>query len=90
MLFLNMGPLNAAIVSVIRLEKRSMAFAATIFVFLLLGDAASPALIGWGSDRFGLTNALLAACAALGLGGWFCLSARGGFGRDAAAAELPA
>lgn len=86
MLFLNMGPLNAAIVSVISLEKRSMAFAANIFVIHLLGDAASPALIGWGSDHFGLTRALLCACAALGIGGWICLSARKGFILDADAA----
>ncbi len=87
MLFLNMGPLNAAIVSVIRLEKRSMAFAANIFVIHLLGDAASPALIGWGSDHFGLTRAMLAACLALGVGGWACLHARAGFAPDADAAE---
>ncbi len=86
MLFLNMGPLNAAIVSVTRLEKRSMAFAANIFVIHLLGDAASPALIGWGSDHFGLSRALLAACLALGVGGWVCLSARKGFDADAAGA----
>jgi predicted MFS family arabinose efflux permease len=83
MLFLNMGPLNAAIVSVIPLEKRSMAFAANIFVIHLLGDAASPAIIGWGSDHFGLTAALLAACAALGVGGAMCLLARPGFAADA-------
>jgi predicted MFS family arabinose efflux permease len=83
MLFLNMGPLNAAIVSVIPLEKRSMAFAANIFVIHLLGDAASPALIGWGSDHFGLTAALLTACAALGVGGAMCLLARKGFALDA-------
>ncbi len=87
MLFLNMGPLNAAIISVIGLEKRSMAFAANIFVIHLLGDAASPALIGLGSDHFGLTRALVAACLPLGLGGWFCLAARKGFGLDADVAE---
>ncbi|MCR4296497.1 MAG: MFS transporter [Elusimicrobia bacterium] len=83
MLFLNMGPLNAAIVSVTRLEKRSMAFAANIFIIHLLGDAGSPALIGWGSDHFGLSNALLAATTTLGLGGCVCLAARSGFIRDA-------
>lgn len=83
MLFLNMGPLNAAIVSVTRLEKRSMAFAANIFIIHLLGDAGSPALIGWGSDHFGLANALLAACLTLGIGGGICLIARKGFVRDA-------
>ena len=90
MLFLNMGPLNAAIVSVTRVEKHSMAFAANIFAIHLLGDAASPALIGWGSDHFGLTRALLAACLALGVGGLICLSARSGFGRDADAATMEA
>jgi len=83
LLFLNMGPLNAAIVSVIKLERRSMAFAANIFVIHFLGDAASPALIGWGSDHFGLGRAMLAACLALGVGGAICLYARAGFVRDA-------
>jgi len=87
LLFLNMGPLNAAIVSVTRLEVRSMAFAANIFVIHLLGDAVSPTLIGWGSDLFGLTRALLASCLALGLGGAFCLLARSGFHADAARAQ---
>lgn len=90
MLFLNMGPLNAAIVSVTRLEERSMAFAANIFVIHLLGDAASPTMIGWGSDHFGLTNALLGSCLALGVGGWTCLRARAGFGADADKAEAHA
>jgi predicted MFS family arabinose efflux permease len=91
MLFLNMGPLNAAIVSVTRLETRSMAFAANIFVIHLLGDALSPTLIGWGSDLFGLSRALLAACAALGVGGGLCFLARADFDADAArAAGAPA
>jgi sugar phosphate permease len=81
-LFLNMGPLNSAIVSVTRLETRSMAFAANILVIHLLGDAASPTLIGWGSDTFGLSRAMLLACAALGLGGVFCFVARAGFAAD--------
>ncbi len=90
-LFLNMGPLNSAIVAVTRLETRSMAFAANILVIHLLGDAASPTLIGWGSDLFGLNRALLASCLALGLGGWFCHLARAEFGADAArAAGVPA
>ncbi len=86
LLFLNMGPLNAAIVSVTRLETRSMAFAANILVIHLLGDAASPFLIGWGSDSVGLGRALLAACAALGVGGALCFAARESFGADAARA----
>lgn len=86
LLFLNMGPLNSAIVAVTRLETRSMAFAANILVIHLLGDALSPTLIGWGSDLFGLSRAMLAACLALGLGGGICLRARPGFAADAAAA----
>lgn len=86
LLFLNMGPLNSAIVSVTRLETRSMAFAANILVIHLLGDAASPALIGKASDLWGLSRALLAACAALGVGGAFCFLARAGFDADAAKA----
>lgn len=90
LLFLNMGPLNNAIVAVTRLETRSMAFAANIFVIHLLGDAASPTLIGWGSDLFGLTRALLASCLALGAGGALCLLARGGYAADTAnAARTP-
>ena len=73
MLFLNMGPLNAAIVSVIRIEKRSMAFAANIFVIHAFGDALSPTLIGLASDRWGLAPALSATMLFLGLAGVFCL-----------------
>ena len=86
-LFLNMGPLNAAIVSVTRLETRSMAFAANILIIHLLGDAFSPALIGWGSDLFGLSRALMIACVALGLGGWFCFAARADFKTDSHEAQ---
>jgi hypothetical protein len=71
-LFLNMGPINAVIVSVTRPQARSMAFAANILVIHALGDAVSPALIGLGSDRWGLTPALLAACGALALAAGFC------------------
>jgi predicted MFS family arabinose efflux permease len=71
-LFLNMGPLNAVIVSVTKPHARSMAFAANILAIHALGDAASPALIGLGSDRWGLTPALLAACGALALAAGFC------------------
>lgn len=87
MLFLNMGPLNSAIVAVTRLETRSMAFAANIFIIHLLGDAVSPTLIGWGSDAFGLTRSLLSSCLALGVGGALCFLARGAFGADCARAS---
>lgn len=70
--FLNMGPLNALIVSVTRPRMRSMAFAANIFVIHLLGDAFSPAVVGYLSDRIGLKNALLLAASSLGLSGGAC------------------
>ncbi len=67
-----------------------MAFAANIFIIHALGDAVSPTLIGLGSDAFGLANAMLVACAALGLGGAFCLLARRRYDVDAASAGAPA
>ena len=71
-LFLNMGPLNAVIVSVTGSAMRSMAFAANIFVIHALGDAVSPTVIGAWSDRWGLRSALLASCLALGVSAALC------------------
>jgi MFS family permease len=53
--------LNAAIVSVTEPRRRTVAFAANIFVVHLLGDAISPTIIGFLSDRWGLRRALLIA-----------------------------
>jgi len=58
-LFLNMGPLNSVIVNVTPPSIRAMAFAVNIFCIHTLGDAISPAIIGWFSDLWGLRNALL-------------------------------
>lgn len=71
--FLNMGPLNGVIVWVTAPAVRNMAFAANIFVIHALGDAASPALIGLASDRWGLAPALSFTMLFLGLAGAFCL-----------------
>jgi predicted MFS family arabinose efflux permease len=71
--FLNMGPLNAVIVGVIGPKMRSMAFAVNIFVIHALGDAVSPAVVGYLSDRYGLKAALTAASFSLGLAGLICL-----------------
>ncbi len=70
--FLNMGPLNAVIVSSTEPRFRSMAFAANIFIIHALGDAVSPAVIGRISDAAGLSNALLVAVGFLGLSGALC------------------
>jgi MFS family permease len=71
-LFLNTGPLNTVIVNVTRHDMRAMAFAANIFVIHALGDAISPTLIGFFSDRWGLGNALLSTVIAIGFAAMFC------------------
>ena len=60
-LFLNTGPLNTVIVNVTSPAVRAMAFAVNIFVIHALGDAISPAILGWLSDLWGLRNALMLA-----------------------------
>jgi len=72
-LFLNTGPLNTVIVNVTRHDMRAMAFAANIFTIHALGDAVSPAFIGFLSDHVGLGRALLSTVAAIMLAALFCL-----------------
>src|SRR5262249_44049904 len=54
MLFVNIGPLNAAMANVLPADLRARGFAVTTMVMHLLGDAASPWLIGVASDSVGL------------------------------------
>jgi MFS family permease len=54
LLFLNTGPLNAAIVNSVAAPVRSTAIAMELFVIHALGDAPSPRLIGWVSDHSSL------------------------------------
>src|SRR6266849_3535857 len=67
LVFVNIGPLNAAMANVLPAELRARGFAVTTLLMHLLGDAASPWLIGAESDRIGLripvlvTGSLLAA-----------------------------
>ncbi|HZU23495.1 MAG TPA: MFS transporter, partial [Terriglobales bacterium] len=51
MLFLNTGPLNAAIVNSVSARIRAQAIAISIFTLHLLGDVPSPQLIGYISER---------------------------------------
>ena len=53
-LFLNTGPLNAALVNSVSAAIRSVSIALNIFLIHALGDAPSPRLIGAVSDRHGL------------------------------------
>jgi predicted MFS family arabinose efflux permease len=64
-LFVNTGPLNAVIISVSPVRLRSTAVAANIVIIHLLGDAPSPFLIGWVSDRSSLQRGILLAVAAM-------------------------
>ena len=58
-LFLNTGPLNTVLVNVVAPGRRAMGFAVNIFAIHALGDAVSPAIIGYLSDQWGLSRALL-------------------------------
>ncbi|HEY6872899.1 MAG TPA: MFS transporter [Geobacteraceae bacterium] len=71
-LFLNTGPLNTVIVNVTLPAVRAMAFAVNIFFIHALGDAVSPSILGWFSDRWGLRSALLITPGAMALAALFC------------------
>jgi MFS transporter, Spinster family, sphingosine-1-phosphate transporter len=67
-LFLNTGPLNAAVVNAVSARIRATAVAMNLFTIHLLGDAFSPVLIGKISDHSSLQMGFLAAIAAVVLG----------------------
>lgn len=54
LLFLNTGPLNAAMANVLEASLRGRGFAMNTLFIHLLGDALSPWLIGVASDQIGL------------------------------------
>lgn len=58
LLFLNTGPLNAAIVNAVDAPIRSTAIAIELFIIHALGDAPSPRIIGWISDHSSLREGL--------------------------------
>lgn len=75
-LFLNTGPLNTVLVNVVAPGRRAMGFAINIFAIHALGDAVSPAIIGFLSDRWGLPVALLITPMAVIIAA--CFAFRGG------------
>jgi len=85
LLFLNTGPLNAALANVLPATLRGRGFAVTTMLIHLLGDAASPWLIGVASDRFGLTLPVMATGAMLAVAGVVLLAGRSALERDRAA-----
>jgi len=82
LLFMNIGPLNAAMANVLPADLRARGFAVTTMVMHLLGDAASPWLIGVASDRVGLTVPVLVTGCMLAVAGLVLLVGRGSLAAD--------
>jgi MFS transporter, Spinster family, sphingosine-1-phosphate transporter len=82
LLFMNIGPLNAAMANVLPADLRARGFAMTTMVMHLLGDAASPWLIGVASDRVGLTVPVLVTGCMLAVAGLVLLVGRGSLAAD--------
>jgi hypothetical protein len=68
-LLLNTGPSNTALVNSVAPGIRSTAIAVNTFVIHALGDAFSPYMIGWISDRTSLQTAFWAAFVAAAISG---------------------
>ena len=66
-LLLNTGPLNAAVINSVGPDVRATALAVNIFIFHLLGDIPSAALIGYVSDQYSLQLAFLGPVIAIAL-----------------------
>jgi MFS family permease len=91
LLFINMGPLNAAMANVLPADMRGRGVAVNTFSIHVLGDAFSPLIIGVFSDRIGLRLPVLATGLLLVVAGIVLLAGRGALRRDlAAAAAVPA
>jgi MFS family permease len=58
-LFFNTGPSNTILANVTPPSVRASAFAVNILVIHALGDAISPPVIGWISDRYDMTKGFL-------------------------------
>jgi MFS family permease len=69
LLFLNTGPLNAALVACVPASLRARSMALNVFFIHILGDALSPALIGEVSEARGLSFAVALTSIPVALGG---------------------
>jgi sugar phosphate permease len=85
LLFLNTGPLNAAMANVLPATVRSRGFGLSTMCIHLFGDALSPVLIGLASDRWGLALPILVTSMLLVLSGLLLLAGRPALRRDLAA-----
>ena len=89
LLFVNIGPLNAAMANVLPAELRARGFAVTTMLMHLLGDAASPWIIGEASDRVGLQLPVLVTGCLLSVAGVVLLWGRRTLVADLRAASAP-
>jgi MFS family permease len=87
LLFLNTGPLNAAMANVLPPELRSRGFALYTVSIHLLGDALSPLIIGAVSNRVGLKWPVLVTGMLLVFSGMVLLSGRKALEHDLARAR---
>ncbi len=69
LLFLNTGPLNAALLASVPVSMRARAMAVNVFCIHALGDAISPPLMGLISERWHLGVAVGAMAVPIALGG---------------------
>lgn len=69
LLFLNTGPLNAALVACVPATLRARSMAINVFFIHMLGDALSPTLIGEISEVQGLSFAVALTSIPIALGG---------------------
>jgi sugar phosphate permease len=90
LLFMNIGPLNAAMANVLPADLRARGFAVTTGAMHLLGDAASPYLIGAVSDVVGLTTPVLVTGLLLAVAGVVLLVDRASLERDTRALQAHA
>jgi len=86
-LFLNNGPLNAAMVNVLPTTARARGVGLHTTTIHLLGDACSPVLIGVASHAVGLRLPVLATGLLVGLAGLLLLAGRGCLARDLDSAD---
>ena len=82
LVFLNIGPLNAAMANVLPPDLRARGFAVSTMAIHLLGDAASPWLIGEASDTLGLKIPVLVTGLLLGASGLVLLAGMKALERD--------
>jgi MFS transporter, Spinster family, sphingosine-1-phosphate transporter len=82
LLFLNTGPLNAALVASVPAALRARAVAINVFFIHALGDAVSPWLMGLASTRIGLGLSIAATAVPIAAGGLVLLRAAAGADSD--------